>query len=199
MKYLFNPENKMAVPFDADLAVRNPSFVKLLNDDEARSAIAGVPTQVIIANRTAKEPEPVATPAPSWMKLGLNINGNVVTSVDISPANKPKEEPKVEEKKPEPEAAPTSEKQETQDDPFAAEKPFYAGLNRDTVKMAHFDKVTDDQLYDFARTVLNLNIDMAPECEDKASIDYQKWVEFARTVIRKQVAKCEKLQKREGK
>lgn len=244
MKYLFNPKNKMAVPYSEELLRSFHDLIELLDENEARQAVSGVPVNVIIGARPqiAEAPKPAPEPKKpdTTVNFEMNIGGVVTKGINVSPANEPtpaptaapsaqdapqtaKDAPEQKEANDAPaspeaptESAAQASGEDGDKDPFAAEEAAAAadaaaerapekpadpfdGLNRDTVKMEDFEKVTDDQLHDFAKRVLNLDIEMSPQCEDKASIDYQKWVAFARTVIKKQVAKCVKIQRQNGK
>lgn len=200
MKYLYNPSNKMAMPFSQkvyehrrDLVVLDkPQLDRVLRGEDIQSVLHG--------------DAPVAAKNPAQRDGTVNLQlhvGNTVTSG----LNQPAQKKGGQEPNPAQEPAP---KKEGDADPFAngdgagapalkkegegeaapAALRDFAGIDRTNVTRELFESVTDEELPIFAKNVLGLDVEMNPSTEDKASIDLAAWRADVRVQVGKQVTKA---------
>ena len=218
MKYLYNPSNKMAMPFSQkvyehrrDLVVLDkPQLDRVLRGEDIQSVLhGGAP---VAAKKTAQRDGTV--------NLQLHV-GDTITSGLNKPAEKkggeqhaPKaaQEPKPEQSAPAPEGqgeqkpapngqgdtdpfangegVPAPEKKEGEGEAAPAAPRDFAGIDRTNVTRELFESVTDEELPIFAKNVLGLDVEMNPSTEDKASIDLAAWRADVRVQVGKQVTKA---------
>ena len=200
MKYLYNPSNKMAMPFSQkiyerrrDLVVLDkPQLDRVLRGEDIQSVLhGGAP---VAAKKTAQRDGTV--------NLQLHV-GDTVTSGLNQPAQKkggqelnPTQEPAPKKEgdadpvaNGEGAGAPAPQKAGAGEAAPAAPRDF-AGIDRTNVTRELFESVTDEELPIFAKNVLGLDVEMNPSTEDKASIDLAAWRADVRVQVGKQVTKA---------
>lgn len=186
MKYLYNPSNKMAMPFSQkvyehrrDLVVLDkPQLDRVLRGEDIQSVLhGGAP---IAAKKTAQRDGTV--------NLQLHV-GDTVTSGLNQPAQKKSEGDTDPFANGEGAGAPAPKKEGEGEAAPAAPRDF-AGIDRTNVTRELFESVTDEELPIFAKNVLGLDVEMNPSTEDKASIDLAAWRADVRVQVGKQVTKA---------
>lgn len=200
MKYLYNPSNKMAMPFSQKIYERRrdlvildkPQLDRVLRGEDIQSVLhGGVP---VAAKKTAQRDGTV--------NLQLHVGDTVTSGLNQPAQKKGGQEPN-----PAQEPAP---KKEGDADPFAngegagapapkkegegeaapAAPRDFAGIDRTNVTRELFESVTDEELPIFAKNVLGLDVEMNPSTEDRASIDLAAWRADVRVQVGKQVTKA---------
>lgn len=186
MKYLYNPSNKMAMPFSQkiyerrrDLVVLDkPQLDRVLRGEDIQSVLhGGAP---VAAKKTAQRDGTV--------NLQLHV-GDTVTSGLNQPAQKKSEGDTDPFANGEGAGAPSPKKEGEGEAALAAPRDF-AGIDRTNVTRELFESVTDEELPIFAKNVLGLDVEMNPSTEDKASIDLAAWRADVRVQVGKQVTKA---------
>ena len=205
MKYLYNPSNRMAMPFSQKIYERRRDLV-VLDKPQLDRVLRGEDIQSVLHGGA-----PAATKRPAQRDGTVNLQlhvGDTVTSGLNRPAQKkggqepkPEQEP---EREPAPKGegdtdpfangadagAPAPEKKEGEGEPAPAATRDFAGIDRTNVTRELFESVTDDELPIFAKNVLGLDVEMNPSTEDKASIDLAAWRADVRVQVGKQVTKA---------
>lgn len=200
MKYLYNPSNKMAMPFSQkiyerrrDLVVLDkPQLDRVLRGEDIQSVLhGGAP---IAAKKTAQRDGTV--------NLQLHVGDTVTSGLNQPAQKKGGQEPNpAQEPAPKKEGdadpfangdgagAPSPKKEGEGEAALAAPRDF-AGIDRTNVTRELFESVTDEELPIFAKNVLGLDVEMNPSTEDKASIDLAAWRADVRVQVGKQVTKA---------
>lgn len=208
MKYLYNPSNKMAMPFSQKVYERRRDLV-VLDKPQLDRVLRGEDIQSVLHGGA-----PAATKRSAQRDGTINLQlhvGDTVTSGLNQPAQKKGGEqsaPKAaQEPKPEHEPAPKGQgdtdpfsngdgagapapKKEGEGEAAPAAPRDFAGIDRTNVTRELFESVTDEELPIFAKNVLGLDVEMNPSTEDKASIDLAAWRADVRVQVGKQVTKA---------
>ena len=202
MKYLYNPSNKMAMPFSQKVYERRRDLV-ILDKPQLDRVLRGEDIQSVLHGGA---PDAAKKPAQKDGTVNLQLHvGDTVTSGLNQPAQKKggQEPNPAQELAQEPapkndgdtdpfangESAPAPKK-EGEGEPAPAAPRDFAGIDRTNVTRELFESVTDDELPVFAKNVLGLDVEMNPSTEDKASIDLAAWRADVRVQVGKQVTKA---------
>lgn len=208
MKYLYNPSNKMAMPFSQkvyehrrDLVVLdNPQLNRVLRGEDIQSVLHGDAPAAM--KKSAQKDGTV--------NLQLHVGDTVTSGLNQPAQKKVGEQPAPDTvQKPKPEQLATAQEDHGGVDPFAngdgapapeknegegeaapAAPRDFAGIDRTNVTRELFESVTDEELPIFAKNVLGLDVEMNPSIEDKASIDLVAWRADMRVQVGKQVTKA---------
>lgn len=200
MKYLYNPSNKMAMPFSQKIYERRRDLV-VLDKPQLDRVLRGEDIQSVLHGGA-----PAATKKTAQRDGTVNLQLHVGDTV-TSGLNQPAQKKGGQEPNPAQEPAP---KKEGDADPFAngdgagapspkkegegeaalAAPRDFAGIDRTNVTRELFESVTDEELPIFAKNVLGLDVEMNPSTEDKASIDLAAWRADVRVQVGKQVTKA---------
>ena len=204
MKYLYNPSNRMAMPFSQKIYERRHDLV-VLDKPQLDRVLRGEDIQSVLHGGA-----PAATKKTAQRDGTVNLQlhvGDTVTSGLNQPVQKNGEQERKPAQEPAQEPAP---KGEGDTDPFAngegagapapkkegegesapAAPRDFAGIDRTNVTRELFESVTDEELPIFAKNVLGLDVEMNPSIEDKASIDLAAWRADVRVQVGKQVTKA---------
>ena len=199
MKYLYNPSNKMAMPFSQKVYERRRDLV-VLDKPQLDRVLRGEDIQSVLHGGA-----PAATKKPAQRDGTVNLQlhvGDTVTSGLNQPAQKKGGEQPAQElaQKGEGDADPFAngegvgasapEKKNSEGEPAPAAPRDFAGIDRTNVTRELFESVTDEELPIFAKNVLGLDVEMNPSTEDKASIDLAAWRADVRVQVGKQVTKA---------
>ena len=204
MKYLYNPSNRMAMPFSQKIYERRRDLV-VLDKPQLDRVLRGEDIQSVLHGGA-----PAATKKPAQRDGTVNLQlhvGDTVTSGLNRPAQKKDEQERKPAQEPEQEPAPKGEgdtdpfangegagapapKKEGGGEPAPAAPRDFAGIDRTNVTRELFESVTDEELPIFAKNVLGLDVEMNPSTEDKASIDLAAWRADVRVQVGKQVTKA---------
>lgn len=200
MKYLYNPSNKMAMPFSQKIYERRRDLV-ILDKPQLDRVLRGEDIQSVLHGGA-----PAATKNPSQRDGTVNLQLHVGDTV-TSGLNQPAQKKGGQEPNPAQEPAPKKEgdadpfangegavapapKKEGEGEPAPAAPRDFAGIDRTNVTRELFESVTDEELPIFAKNVLGLDVEMNPSTEDKASIDLAAWRADVRVQVGKQVTKA---------
>lgn len=204
MKYLYNPSNKMAMPFSQKVYERRRDLV-VLDKPQLDRVLRGEDIQSVLHGGA-----PAATKNPAQRDGTINLQlhvGDTVTSGLNQSAQKKDEQERKPAQEPAQEPAPKGEgdtdpfsngadagapapKKEGEGEPAPAAPRDFAGIDRTNVTRELFESVTDEELPIFAKNVLGLDVEMNPSTEDKASIDLAAWRADVRVQVGKQVTKA---------
>ena len=202
MKYLYNPSNRMAMPFSQKIYDRRRDLV-VLDKPQLDRVLRGEDIQSVLHGGA-----PAATKRPAQRDGTVNLQlhvGDTVTSGLNHPAQKNGEQEPKPAQEPAQEPAPKKEgdtdpfangegapapKKEGEGEPAPAAPRDFAGIDRTNVTRELFESVTDEELPIFAKNVLGLDVEMNPSTEDKASIDLAAWRADVRVQVGKQVTKA---------
>ena len=200
MKYLYNPSNKMAMPFSQKIYERRRDLV-VLDKPQLDRVLRGEDVQSVLhggAPDAAKKP----AQRDGTVNLQLHVGDTVTSGLNQIAQKEGGQEPK-----PAQEPAPKGEgdadpfangegvgasapKKEGEGEAAPAAPRDFAGIDRTNVTRELFESVTDDELPIFAKNVLGLDVEMNPSTEDKASIDLAAWRADVRIQVSKQVTKA---------
>ena len=200
MKYLYNPSNKMAMPFSQKIYERRRDLV-VLDKPQLDRVLRGEDIQPMLHGGAPVAAQQTAQ-RDGTINLQLHVGDTVTSGLNLPAQKKGGQEPK-----PAQEPAP---KKEGDADPFAngegagapapknegegesapAAPRDFAGIDRTNVTRELFESVTDEELPIFAKNVLGLDVEMNPSTEDKASIDLAAWRADVRVQVGKQVTKA---------
>ena len=202
MKYLYNPSNRMAMPFSQKIYERRRDLV-VLDKPQLDRVLRGEDIQSVLHGGA---PAAMKRPAQRDGTVNLQLHvGDTVTSGLNRPAQKNGEQEPKPAQEPAQEPAPKKEgdtdpfangegapapKKEGEGEPAPAAPRDFAGIDRTNVTRELFESVTDDELPIFAKNVLGLDVEMNPSTEDKASIDLAAWRADVRIQVGKQVTKA---------
>ena len=202
MKYLYNPSNRMAMPFSQKIYERRRDLV-VLDKPQLDRVLRGEDVQSVLHGGA-----PAATKRSAQRDGTVNLQlhvGDTVTSGLNQPAQKNGEQEPKPAQEPAQEPAPKKEgdtdpfangegapapKKEGEGEPAPSAPRDFAGIDRTNVTRELFESVTDDELPIFAKNVLGLDVEMNPSTEDKASIDLAAWRADVRIQVGKQVTKA---------
>lgn len=204
MKYLYNPSNKMAMPFSQKVYERRRDLV-VLDKPQLDRVLRGEDIQSVLHGGA-----PAATKKPAQRDGTVNLQlhvGDTVTSGLNQSAQKEGGQERKPAQEPAQEPAPKGEgdtdpfangegagapapKKEGEGEPAPAAPRDFAGIDRTNVTRELFESVTDEELPIFAKNVLGLDVEMNPSTEDKASIDLAAWRADVRVQVGKQVTKA---------
>ena len=202
MKYLYNPSNRMAMPFSQKIYERRRDLV-VLDKPQLDRVLRGEDIQSVLHGGA-----PAATKKSAQRDGTVNLQlhvGDTVTSGLNQPAQKNGEQEPKPAQEPAQEPAPKKEgdtdpfangegapapKKEGEGEPAPSAPRDFAGIDRTNVTRELFESVTDDELPIFAKNVLGLDVEMNPSTEDKASIDLAAWRADVRIQVGKQVTKA---------
>lgn len=201
MKYLYNPSNRMAMPFSQKIYERRRDLV-VLDKPQLDRVLRGEDIQSVLHGGA-----PAATKRPAQRDGTVNLQLHVGDTV-TSGLNQPAQKKGGQEPNPAQEPAPKKdgdtdpfangagagasapEKKEGEGEAASAAPRDFAGIDRMNVTRELFDSVTDEELPVFAKNVLGLDVEMNPSTEDKASIDLAAWRADVRVQVGKQVTKA---------
>ena len=199
MKYLYNPSNRMAMPFSQKIYERRRDLV-VLDKPQLDRVLRGEDIQSVLHGGA-----PAATKRSAQRDGTVNLQlhvGDTVTSGLNQPAQKNGGEQPAQEPAPKGEGdtdpfangadagTPAPEKKNGEGEPAPAAPRDFAGIDRTNVTRELFESVTDEELPIFAKNVLGLDVEMNPSTEDKASIDLAAWRADVRVQVGKQVTKA---------
>lgn len=199
MKYLYNPSNKMAMPFSQKIYERRRDLV-ILDKPQLDRVLRGEDIQSVLhggAPDAAKKP----AQKDGTVNLQLHVGDTVTSGLNQSAQKKGGEQPAQEpaqkgEGDTDPFAngegagASAPEKKNGEGEPAPSAPRDFAGIDRTNVTRELFESVTDEELPIFAKNVLGLDVEMNPSTEDKASIDLAAWRADVRVQVGKQVTKA---------
>ena len=202
MKYLYNPPNRMAMPFSQKIYERRRDLV-VLDKPQLDRVLRGEDIQSVLHGGA-----PAATKKPAQRDGTVNLQlpvGDTVTSGLNQSAQKNVGEQPAQEPAPKGEgdadpfangegAGAPAPKKEGEGEPAPAAPRDFAGIDRTNVTRELFESVTDEELPIFAKNVLGLDVEMNPSTEDKASIDLAAWRADVRVQVGKQVTKALRTQ-----
>ena len=201
MKYLYNPSNRMAMPFSQKIYERRRDLV-VLDKPQLDRVLRGEDIQSVLHGGA-----PAATKRSAQRDGTVNLQlhvGDTVTSGLNRPAQKNGEQEPKPAQEPAPKGegdtdpfangadagTPAPEKKNGEGEPAPAAPRDFAGIDRTNVTRELFESVTDEELPIFAKNVLGLDVEMNPSTEDKASIDLAAWRADVRVQVGKQVTKA---------